>query len=247
MTRKSLVWITRPQPGADRTAAALREAGYEPLVLPLTEIRPVDPGVSPDDLAAFEAVAVTSANALRHAPVWVIEALRDKLLFAVGDATAAEARSHGFAIVRSAAGDVDHLLALIASTLHPGARVAYPCGSPRNGDLDGKLQQAGFPARTIEVYRTEIVSYPTDFWRDFAARPTPSAVLFHSGSSALAFRDLALSLPAQLHENTCLIAMSERVSRNLAGSVPGRMSVAATPDEDGMLAALQKMLPAAGH
>jgi len=54
--------LTRPEPDAARTAAALRAAGHEVLTAPMLRIEPVaaDLGAGP-----WEAVLITSANAAR--------------------------------------------------------------------------------------------------------------------------------------------------------------------------------------
>ena len=58
------VLVTRPLPAATRTADRLRVQGYVPLLLPLTEIVPLNPTV-PE--GTFNAFVATSANALVHA------------------------------------------------------------------------------------------------------------------------------------------------------------------------------------
>ena len=86
--------ILRPEPGASETAARAKAIGLEPVVAPLFEIigvagPPVEPG-------RFEAVLLTSANGARHAPA----GLTVLPCFAVGERTAAAARSAGFGEVR---------------------------------------------------------------------------------------------------------------------------------------------------
>ena len=48
------VWITRAKPGAARTAARLRDMGFEPIVAPLLTIENLTPPVP--DLAPFAAL-----------------------------------------------------------------------------------------------------------------------------------------------------------------------------------------------
>src|SRR5262245_13671221 len=92
------VLVTRPEPGASRTARRLAEQGFEPVVLPLTEIRPLPADHFPDS-ANIDAVAATSANAIRHAPRRLISTLTGKPVFAVGGGTARATRNAGFATV----------------------------------------------------------------------------------------------------------------------------------------------------
>ena len=57
------IWITRAEPGAEATAARVRERGHTPLVAPLLAVRMVeDPQI---DLSGVRALAFTSANGLR--------------------------------------------------------------------------------------------------------------------------------------------------------------------------------------
>src|SRR5688572_14398609 len=78
------VLVTRPQPGAARTARRLAELGHRPVELPLTRTVAL-----PVEAASFDrpvdAVAVTSANALRHAPPELVARLADRPCFAVGE------------------------------------------------------------------------------------------------------------------------------------------------------------------
>src|SRR5688572_10345906 len=100
------VLVTRPQPGAARSAARLLEAGFEPILLPLTEIVAVEPAL-PASLP--EAVAISSANAVRRAPASLLSLLAHAPVFAVGDETAAAARQAGFEDVRRSAGNAADL------------------------------------------------------------------------------------------------------------------------------------------
>jgi len=83
--------LTRPEPDAARTAAALRAAGHEVLTAPMLRIEPVaaDLGAGP-----WEAVLITSANAARAVaahPRRRDQFTRDKLIAKwPGDPTASE-------------------------------------------------------------------------------------------------------------------------------------------------------------
>ena len=138
MTRRVLV--TRPEPGASATAERLKAMGFVPVVLPLTRIVPV----RPPEPGPCDAVAVTSANALRHAPEDLIASLAKKPLFAVGDATAEAARQAGFADVRAAAGTAADLAAMMGGALPPGARILHLAGRDRTEGFGEDLRRLGF-------------------------------------------------------------------------------------------------------
>ncbi len=64
MTRPRAL-VLRPAPGNARTCAALAAAGLEPVALPLFDIVPCA-WVAPDP-AGYDALLLTSAQAVRHA------------------------------------------------------------------------------------------------------------------------------------------------------------------------------------
>jgi uroporphyrinogen-III synthase len=144
--------VTRPEPDAERTAAALRARGHEVLVSPLLRIEPVpDAVIGP---GPFAALLVTSANV---APAIAAHArfaqLRSLPVFAVGDRSAEALRAAGFAGVTSAHGGVDDLAALATSCIRPGGSLLYLAGADRSGDLAGVLSGRGFAVSTVVIYR----------------------------------------------------------------------------------------------
>ncbi len=146
------IWITRAQPGADATAARLREMGHKPILSPLLSVRNLAPAI---DLDGVGALAFSSANGVRAFASLSSE--RSLRAFAVGAATAEAAKAAGFTRVLSADGDVEALAAAIAargreldgSLLH--AASAQPAG-----DLVGALALAGVSARAVAVYETVV-------------------------------------------------------------------------------------------
>ncbi len=184
---KPVIWITRPQPGADKSAAAIAEMGFEPVVVPLTEVTATDPAIDPAEAARADAVVVTSGNAVRLAPDTFVTALFDKTVYTVGAATKADALARGFRDVHSADGAVDDLVALVSAREKPGSVLVYLCGRRRTGDLEGKLARTGMNCLVCEVYSTKIVSHMTDILEKKLSAGSPDAVLFHSALSARAF------------------------------------------------------------
>ncbi|MBC7987264.1 MAG: uroporphyrinogen-III synthase, partial [Sphingomonadaceae bacterium] len=82
--------IVRPEPGASATAQRARTRGWEPLVAPLFAIAPL--AWAPRDPAAFDALLLTSANAVSHGGK-ALGKYRELPVYAVGAATAAAARA----------------------------------------------------------------------------------------------------------------------------------------------------------
>ncbi|URW75719.1 uroporphyrinogen-III synthase [Sphingomonas donggukensis] len=100
MTR---VGVLRPEPGNAATAARLIAAGLTPVRLPLFEVRACD--WTPPDPAQFDALLVTSANAIRHGGAG-LAALHSLPVRAVGEATATAARAAGFRVESVGTGGV---------------------------------------------------------------------------------------------------------------------------------------------
>ncbi len=104
--------ILRPQPGAERTRERAAALGLDAVVAPLFVVTPM--AWDPPDAASIGAVAMTSANAARHAGP-ALYRFTHLPLYAVGAATAAAARAAGFDRIVAGAGDAAALTALIAA------------------------------------------------------------------------------------------------------------------------------------
>jgi uroporphyrinogen-III synthase len=144
--------LTRPQPGAANTAAALRARGHEPIIAPLTWIEIL----SRADLGAgrWTAFLLTSIHALWGLANQTHRAkVRGVPVFTVGQATARAIRQRGFTTVVSADGTVTDLANLVAARLQPPARLLYLAGEDRAGELAGDLRAWGFVVDMVVVYR----------------------------------------------------------------------------------------------
>jgi uroporphyrinogen-III synthase len=112
--------VLRPEPGASATAARARAIGLEPVVVPLFEIVAIEPGRI--EVASFDALLLTSANAARHAPA----GFASLAVFAVGEATAEAARAQGFGDINT--GPSDAAAALEEMARSGVKRALYLCG-----------------------------------------------------------------------------------------------------------------------
>ncbi|MFK0297795.1 uroporphyrinogen-III synthase [Brevundimonas sp. NPDC090276] len=220
------VWITRAQPGAARTAARLTALGFEPVVAPLLAIRPLPDALDQaPDFATVAALAFTSPNGVA-AFAALTPALRERPVFAVGDATAEAARDAGFHDARSAAGDIHALARLIAATTIKGLILAPGAREPA-GDLPALLPD--HKVQRLPVYaaeETEAVP-PADF----------DAVLLHSPRAA---RALAAILPPETAANRLAVCISAAASVPLQALSFTEIRIADAPDETSMLTALGK-------
>jgi len=144
--------LTRPEPDAQRTAAALRAQGHDVITTPLLRIAPaadVRIGAGP-----WAAILITSANAAHAVAVHArATSLRALPVFAVGRRSADAMAAAGFTEVTSADGNVSDLVRLVAARLQPAARLLYLAGEDRSGDLAGDLHARGFAVETVVIYR----------------------------------------------------------------------------------------------
>jgi uroporphyrinogen-III synthase len=143
--------ITRPEPDAARSAAALRKRGHQAVVAPLLRTQAIDA----DFGGPFAAVLMTSANAARALSLHrrAIELTRLPA-FTVGARSAEAAREAGFADVTSADGALADLVRLVAQRwAGRDARLIYLAGEDRAGDLVGDLSAHGIAVDAVVIYR----------------------------------------------------------------------------------------------
>ena len=112
MTARSVL-ICRPYPGADTTAKRAETLGMDAIVYPLFSVEPL--AWTPPDPAAFDAIMLTSANALRHGGN-AMERYASLPAFAVGKATAEAAEKMGFPDIRTCGPNAQALISSIHNT-----------------------------------------------------------------------------------------------------------------------------------
>ncbi len=227
--RPRVIWVTRARPGADATAARLRELGLEAVVEPLLEVRRVDD--APIDLTGVSAIAFTSANAVAaFAERSPERALR---VFAVGDATAAAAQKQRFSSVLSARGDVQALAAALATRKRelPGL-ILYPAAAEPAQDLAGALEAVGLPVRQVTLYET-VALEPSEALT--ARLPEIDAVLVHSAKAA---KVLAAFLRAHPAPQLAAYCLSRPITRALGRAGLAAVVSADAPNEAALLGLL---------
>ncbi|MBN9274460.1 MAG: uroporphyrinogen-III synthase, partial [Mesorhizobium sp.] len=213
----------------------------EPLVLPLSQTTPlaVDMATLPADAVA---VAVTSANALRHAPAGLIRRLADLPCFAVGERTAAAARAAGFGAVKAGPGDAAALADVIAPE-HAGKRLVYLCGRERFALFEDRLAAAGVPVSAVETYDTLAADPADETLLALLGGQPVDAVLLYSVKAAEAaagfFHRPALAAGLA---GAAVLSMSGRIDaafKAALGDREGATFIAAKPDEEALLALLR--------
>ena len=228
--------VTRSQPDAARTAAALQARGHAAIIAPLFEIEILSKA-EPDG-GSWDAVLLTSSNALRAvAGFGPRNDWRSLPIFAVGERTAQAARENNFTAVTSAGGDVDDLAVLVAARLKPPARLLYLAGEDRAGDVAAVWRAKNFVVDTVVVYRVAV------------ARTLPEAaaaaltagidgVLHFSRRSAETFLAAARNsgLLEAARTKPVHYCLSARVAEPLREAGVADVRIAARPDEASLIA-----------
>ncbi len=203
--------ILRPEPGASQTARAAEALGLTAIVRPLFVITPVE--WDAPDPARFDALLLTSANAIRHGGVCIARYCALPV-FAVGASTAAAARAARFAKVTTGSGDA-------AATL----RALGGAGYSRPLHLAGE-DRTSYPP----------LAYAVETRTVYAARETAVAIpnrrhvaLLHSVRAADCFARIC---PAR--DAIDIVAISAVVGA-AAGAGWRSIHCATTPDDQAML------------
>lgn len=234
------VLVTRPEPGASRTAGRLLEAGFRPVVLPLTEIRPLVT-VPVANAVTVDAVAVTSANAIRHAASALLAPLAATPLFAVGKRTARIARESGFKQIFEGGGDAVELARRMATQLAPGSRVLYLCGKIRRPAFEATAGDLGLDVRAVETYDTvERNLFAGEMASALGNEPVDAAVILSAKAAGLLSPLVEVPAVAPFFRATRYFCMSGRVADALTGIATSHIFVSEAPDEDALLALLER-------
>ncbi|MGO7869758.1 uroporphyrinogen-III synthase [Rhizobium leguminosarum] len=233
------VLVTRPAHSATRTAQRLRDMGHEPLLLPLRQ--PLHDNVAA--LAALAttsgAIAVTSAEAIR-----VLSALGEKLrphlarlLFAVGETTAEEARSLGFRSVASSQGNGRDLADLVAA--EKPSTLLYLAGTPRAETFERRLRELSIHFSVAECYRMQPTVPDSAEIDAIFANGYPDAILFYSRQTTEDFFRLPEPRPALPKQSAIrLLCLSEAVAEAVPAALKKSVEISPMADEKSLLSLL---------
>lgn len=229
------VLVVRPQVEAGETASRLAELGHEAVIAPILTIRP---GALPPPDGPFDAILVTSRNAV---PAM---ALRRSLfaaapILAVGPRTGDDLRSHGFEPAGIAAGDGISLAGLVGTRLRPGARLLHVAGRDRRPEPAGLLEAAGYSLTVWEAYAAEAARHLPEHAREALASGRLDAALHYSPRSAALLRGL---VEAEYLTGAFGMLLHVCLSANVAASLGGeeRIEIATEPSEDALLRLLSR-------
>jgi uroporphyrinogen-III synthase len=196
--------------------------GLDAIGLPLFIVHPL-PWVAPDP-AQFDALLLTSANAIRHGGEQ-LELYRHLPVKAVGEATANAARAAGFGDVLAGPGRVQKLLDSLPSALrllHLGGRERTPVESSQ-------------PITAITIYAAD----PIPVAEDSAALLPGSIAALHSSRAARRLREVTGE--AGLDRSTITLAAISSVAAEAAGDGWEWVESAEWPDDDALLALARRL------
>lgn len=216
--------VLRPEPGNAATAEKLAAMGCEAVRLPLFAVRPLDWTVPPGE---YDALILTSANAVRHAGAG-LAALMALPVYAVGAATADAAREAGLNVVFVGNADGPAL-----------ERAAAERGVDAGLHLTGRehRQAAGGAIRSVvAAYASE----PLHVTRASASVLTGAVALVHSPRAGARLAEL-VDTHGIARAGIVIAAISERTAAAAAGGGWRHIAVAAQPDDDTLIALARRL------
>jgi uroporphyrinogen-III synthase len=228
--------LTRPEPDAERTSAALRSLGHAVFVAPLLRIETLtDAGIGE---GPWDGILVTSTNAARAVGQHkALPGLQGLPVIAAGNSSSEAMRGAGFRDILSAGGGEKEVVAAAARRFKPGASLLYLAGADRFGDVAGDLKAHTIAVSTVVVYRAVPAT----------ALPPPGAkalaegiegVLHFSRRSAATYVAVTLGahLRAQALETPVHFCLSPHVAEPLAAAGARQIQIAAEPTEAALVA-----------
>lgn len=213
--------MLRPEPGNAATVERVARAGLTPIACPLFAVAPL--AWTPPDPAGFDALLLTSANAVRHGGPALGE-LRDLPVLAVGGVTAAAARDAGFMIEHVGESDLAALLAGMQKQ-----RLLWLAGEDRTAIDHPAI------AETLAVYRAAPLPIAADAMRALS----DSVALLHSARAGARFAAL-LDQHGVARRHVALAGISAKATR-AAGAGWRAVTVATTPTDDALIAAARTL------
>ncbi|MBI1404110.1 MAG: uroporphyrinogen-III synthase [Porphyrobacter sp.] len=210
----------RPEPGLSATLEKVRGMGLEIAGLALSEIRPL--AWDCPDPALYEGLLIGSANAILHGGR-NLEQLKDKPVYAVGEATAEAARAAGFAVAMVGSGGLQGVLDAISGPsrlLRIAGEEHVPLTPPEGVAFD-----------TVIAYRNAML--PLDPAADLLRRGD-AVVLLHSAATARHFAAECDRL-GLARRTIALAALGPRIAA-AAGEGWRAVHIAPRPDEAALLA-----------
>jgi uroporphyrinogen-III synthase len=239
--------ITRPEPDALKLQAVLEDMGQEATVEPLLSVSFED--VSRLELDGVQALIATSRNGVRALrSTALLPRARTLPLFAVGAATAVEARALGFEMVVAGAGTARALVTHIVSVLDPAAGlIAHLAGDTLAVNLKAELEPHGFRVLEWVVYRMQAATSFTDDVVEQLAMGEIDGVILLSARTAAVYAKLVRAHRLQEIVRPLLhFCLSAAVARRLAPLGQVAQITAQAPKLEEVLALIEETAAKSG-
>jgi uroporphyrinogen-III synthase len=220
--------ITRPHPGAARTAGRAHGEGMTPHIMPLFQVAPRT--WSAPDAAEYDAILFTSANAIQSDDpnaMAQLAQLRTLPILAVGNVTSAKAASAGLRIAMIGTSGSDALISQIQGTSY--RRLLWLCGAD-HGELSVLPEMA---ITKIITYASVKQAAPADFTAQIAQA---DVVTLHSARAAARFAYLCTQ--HSIARDQIAIACLSGAIAAAAGCGWRRIITAPAPDDRALLSAI---------
>jgi uroporphyrinogen-III synthase len=234
------VLVPRPRPAAQRTARALADKGYTPLLAPLFTVATLNGGrvPPPPPGTGFAGVVAASANAFAALARESRDALAGLPALVVGERTREAAREAGLAPLAPACRTARDLASALGEAL-PEGHLLYLAGRDRRPEIEVALaaRRAGFTL--AETYASVMAPALPEAAGRALRRGQVTAVLHYSARSAKAY--LALARRAGLETEALApaqLCLSSAIGAVLAREGAPRVAACAVPEEAHLLALL---------
>lgn len=227
----NVVWITRTQ-GED-TAKAVTALGHEALLAPILAARPIDADLN----LTYDALIFTSRNGV--SAFARLSRQRNLRAWCVGDATADEARAHGFGHVVSAGGDAPALFEKLKAEAPRTMRFLYAAPREPSAPLAAWMWAEGFTVHQTAVYETVAITpaVPDDDLHRI------THILIHSARGGRALASYLVSRKFAF-TNSWFICISEKAWQGFTDAIEAQdkdlltgvsVRISPLPDEPSML------------
>ncbi|MGV6801992.1 MAG: uroporphyrinogen-III synthase [bacterium] len=233
------IFLTRPQNRASPFAQRLRDAGYEPIEVPLLSIR--DLKVAIPDSDTIDYLIFTSVNGVQ---AWQrATSITAIPCFVVGEATRRAAEQVGLEIAGMAQGSAASLYELLLKFNRQTKRrsLLHITGQHHHGDLAERLRAAGIETQRLCLYHAEAVLQLPPPLKEALQQKQPIILPFFSPRTVEIFFTLCRleNVPA-FNANTQFLAFSENIATKIKTYGVYDCPVAKSPN----LAAMIDIIPA---
>jgi uroporphyrinogen-III synthase len=219
--------IVRPQPGASASAARAAALGFDPILLPLFSIIPRSWRAA--DIGQFDALLITSANAVRHAGDG-LQDYRSLPVHAVGERSAAACAKAELLVASTGHAGIEQAMASAMAAGH--RRLFWLAGEDRRSPaIPGGMQ-----LEIATSYAAQTLPLPSDAREIFAQC---GAIALHSPRAA---RRVAATVDQlALSRSKFIIAAFSLAVAEAAGEGWRGVALAPQPSDDAMLSALTEL------